>query len=229
MKQLDSRLIYYVYEHYKPGCDEPFWVGKGKDGRAYSKSGRNSWWHHIVNKHGHEIRFVTENLCEMDSLWLENMCIVGWGRANIKQGPLVNLTDGGEGISGSIRSKAWKIKYGGKNSWLYEKTGKNHPASRPVQTPLGTFVSLREAAKAHKIPESTMRNRCNRNIGYDYISGNNKQNCKILMTLKRPVKTPLGVFESVRSAARAHNIDHKTVIRRCRKMVNGFKYIFDQR
>lgn len=105
MRLLDERTIYYVYEHYKLGAKEPFWVGKGTGQRAYAngnKTGRNRFWLNVVNKYGYEIRFVAQNLNEVDAFWLENMCIVGWGRLDKKEGPLVNLTDGGEGGAGYI-------------------------------------------------------------------------------------------------------------------------------
>lgn len=111
MRLLDETPIYYVYEHYKPNCDEPFGVGKGKDKRAYVKSKRNPRWMNIINKYGFEVRFVAEKLNEMDALWLENMCIKGWGRDDLGEGPLVNMTDGGEGGNGQIRSVKWRKQH----------------------------------------------------------------------------------------------------------------------
>ena len=108
MRPLDETSIYYVYEHYKPNCDEPFYVGKGHSRRAHERRKRNLWWNNIVNKHGLEIRFVAKNLSEMEAFWLENMCIKGWGRANLGEGPLVNLTDGGEGGSGWVPSTKYR-------------------------------------------------------------------------------------------------------------------------
>jgi hypothetical protein len=108
MRKLDKNPIYYVYEHYKPNCDEPFWVGKGKGNRAHVSGkgcGRNKHWHHIANKYGFEVRFVAENLNETESLWLENMCIKGWGRADLGEGPLANATDGADGGAGRIWTK----------------------------------------------------------------------------------------------------------------------------
>ena len=102
---MDEQNIFYVYEHYRPDDETPFYVGKGKKYRAYSKEGRNKWWRHIVEKHGtFEVRFVAENLNEMDAWWMENMYIVGWGRADLGEGPLVNLSNGGEGCSGAIQT-----------------------------------------------------------------------------------------------------------------------------
>jgi len=119
--------IFYVYEHYKPGTDIPLWVGKGCGRRAYSKgkSQRNKWWNNIVNKYGIEIRIVVENLSEIDALWMEVNLITGWGRADLGEGPLVNLTDGGEGLSGYKRSKATNRKLSAIRKKFFIK--ENHP------------------------------------------------------------------------------------------------------
>ena len=119
--------VFYVYEHYKPNCNEPFYVGKGHDDRAYWKYNRNPHWHNIVNKHGFEVRFVAENLSEQDAFWLENVCIVGWGRKDKDEGPLVNMSDGGEGSSGAIRSDEWKQAHSGENASGFGKTGNKNP------------------------------------------------------------------------------------------------------
>jgi hypothetical protein len=91
---------YYVYAHYKPGETEPFLVGKGFGYRAKSKYGRNKWWKHIVNKYGYEVRIICEQVSEDVALWLETELIKAWGRADQHAGPLVNMTNGGEGSSG---------------------------------------------------------------------------------------------------------------------------------
>ena len=222
MRQLDKRKIYYVYEHYKPNCDEPFWVGKGKFDRAYHYKGkhRNRYWHNIVNKYGEfEIRFVADKLSEIDALWLENICIVGWGRADKKEGPLANLTDGGDGSNGYKPPR-------GKKHFMFGKTGAKCPTSKIVQTPRGIFESCTAAAKAYDISQSNMSRRCRNNIGYKYVSDTQiKNNRKGINYRKFPVQTPLGVFESASKAAKAHNVCRSTMARRCRKMINGCYYL----
>ena len=47
---------------------------------------------------------ISENIFETDALTLEIKIIKSIGRRNINLGPLTNLTDGGEGISGLIRT-----------------------------------------------------------------------------------------------------------------------------
>lgn len=92
----------YVYIHIKETDGIPFYVGKGKDKRAYSIQGRNKWWKNTVAKHGYDIIMLEENLtadeaCEREIYWIKRI-----GRKDLGLGPLVNVTDGGEGVNGRI-------------------------------------------------------------------------------------------------------------------------------
>lgn len=117
---------YYVYGHYVPGEDTPFYIGKGR-GRRYKKTdGRNKWWRHIVNKHGYEVKFLHEGLTEEDALNKEIELIKYYGRRDIGTGILVNLTDGGDGVINHIQTEEHKeknrIAHLGTNNSFYGKT-----------------------------------------------------------------------------------------------------------
>jgi hypothetical protein len=90
-------MNYYVYLHIKEKTGEPFYVGKGKDGRAYSKHNRSQYWKRIYNKYGFDVILLETNLSEKESLEKEIYWIKKIGREN-----LCNMTDGGEGTSGKI-------------------------------------------------------------------------------------------------------------------------------
>ena len=49
---------FYVYVHFRNDIGEPFYVGKGRDKRAYWSYSRNKWWNRIVNKHGYTVKVV---------------------------------------------------------------------------------------------------------------------------------------------------------------------------
>ncbi len=100
-------MSFYVYIHRKKTTGEIFYVGKGKDGRLNSKVGRSNLWHKIVNKHGYFAEIVQGDLQEWYAFELEAELISLYGRLNLKQGPLVNLTDGGEGVAGIKRSEEY--------------------------------------------------------------------------------------------------------------------------
>lgn len=105
-----SRLdIYYVYAHRKDS-GEVFYIGKGKGRRAWDRYGRNAMWRNVVDKHGITVEIVKSNLDEKSAFDLEIKLIKEYGRRNLNQGTLVNLTDGGEGPAGCITEKTVKAK-----------------------------------------------------------------------------------------------------------------------
>ena len=118
---------YYIYFHTNLECDEVFYVGKGKDKRAWSKAHRSQHWKNVVNKYGYKVEIIHKNLSEKTAFELEKSYIKILGREDLGEGYLVNHTDGGEGQSGIIRSDETRKKMSyankGKNPWI---TGKKH-------------------------------------------------------------------------------------------------------
>ena len=110
---------YYIYLHIKATNGEPFYVGKGCANRAYSKTSRNKFWNHIVNKYNYEVLILENNLIKEDALTKEKYWINRIGRRDLKNGPLVNMTDGGDGSTGVKFSEEAKIKL--KNAHLGRK------------------------------------------------------------------------------------------------------------
>ena len=100
-----------VYQHRRKDTNEIFYVGRGKTHkRAFSKADRNNHWHNIVNKVGYAVEIIFENVSWEESALLEKELIKSIGRKNSGNGTLVNLTDGGEGISNFIFSSDSKKK-----------------------------------------------------------------------------------------------------------------------
>lgn len=107
---------FYVYLYLRED-DSPYYVGKGKNLRAWAK--------HNVNlpKDEKRIVFIARNLSESEAHQLEIKLISIYGRKNNNTGILRNLTDGGEGTSGfrhSIESKE-------KNRQSNIKARESHP------------------------------------------------------------------------------------------------------
>ena len=96
---------YYVYLYLRED-ETPYYVGKGKGNRAFSKSGRSV--HLPLDKT--KIIFYSKNLTEDEAFKLEKELIKKYGRKDNGTGILTNLTDGGEGISGQIHSEESKNK-----------------------------------------------------------------------------------------------------------------------
>jgi len=101
---------YYVYGHFIPGEETPFYIGKGT-GRRYKKTdNRNKWWKHITEKYGYESRILQEGLTDEEACDLEKQLIVQYGRRDLNTGVLVNLTDGGETSQGYKLTNEQKLQ-----------------------------------------------------------------------------------------------------------------------
>lgn len=108
-------MIYYVYILRDPRKEnEPFYVGKGKDNRVEFHGNKadvhNPFKINVINKIkevGLEpvIEYYRENLEESVAFSEEIALIKQYGRRDNGTGILTNLTDGGEGSSGYIRSE----------------------------------------------------------------------------------------------------------------------------
>ncbi len=107
---------YHIYLHIKLDSSEPFYVGKGLENgyRSKSKYYRTQFWKNIVNKHGYDIILLEEGLTKEEALEREIYWIKRIGRKDLGQGPLVNMTDGGDGKIGSKMSEETKIKISNK-------------------------------------------------------------------------------------------------------------------
>lgn len=153
---------YYVYVHRIPETNEIFYVGKGRGYRYSTRSGRNKFWHNIVNKYGFTYEIVLSNLTEIQSLEIEQDFIKFYGRSNNQTGRLVNATDGGEGLSGIKSPRSDKRKYKFYNIFTDESV-------------ICTKVEFKE--KLGKIRYSTLFNDrgCTKSgwIAYDYFDWSN--------------------------------------------------------
>lgn len=87
--------VFYVYVHLRNDTCLPFYVGKGCNSRAYSKSDRNNHWLNIVDKHGYTVYIQQYFDDEIDALKAEEKLIkhyqsIGYKLANILSGGLKN-------------------------------------------------------------------------------------------------------------------------------------------
>jgi hypothetical protein len=98
---------FYVYVHRQADTGEVFYVGKGQGKRAHSHADRNRHWHHVVEKHGRTVHMVAEGLTEEQAIQQEIALIAERRSAGTR---LVNLTSGGQGLSGHIDTEETRAK-----------------------------------------------------------------------------------------------------------------------
>lgn len=98
--------MYYTYGHYKKDSKQLFYIGKGKNNRAYEKDSRSDYWNNIVNKHDYTIEIFAEWQSETDAFIHEKFLIECF--RDLTQ--LCNLTDGGDGCSGYVWTEEQKAK-----------------------------------------------------------------------------------------------------------------------
>lgn len=123
---------HYVYIHRRQSDGQIFYVGKGKDRRAWSANGRNRYWRFIVAKHGFSVQIVHEKLPEHCALSLERAVVTAIGKDR-----LANQTDGGGGICGwrhspEVRARIAEAGKGRKNNENQRRALLEHNANRVV-------------------------------------------------------------------------------------------------
>jgi len=97
---------FYVYIHRRQSDGKAFYVGKGKDRRAFQCVGRNGWWHRIKNKHGLNVEIYRSGMSEVCAFSLEKVLI--WAlKAN--GADLCNISSGGLGASGVVSAARRRV------------------------------------------------------------------------------------------------------------------------
>lgn len=107
---------FYVYEHRKKTTGEVFYVGKGQQGRAWFVATRSKHWKNVARKYGVDVRIIIEGIPESYAHQVERELIALYGRADLGLGPLINLTDGGEGKGGAFFSEETRKKMSAKKA-----------------------------------------------------------------------------------------------------------------
>jgi len=103
---------FYVYAWRRPDTNEIFYIGKGSNNRDL-KPKRNTHFVNVIAKLRRigvqpTVTRIAENLSETVAFEVERQEIAKFGRRDLGAGPLVNMTDGGEGASGWVPTEEWR-------------------------------------------------------------------------------------------------------------------------
>lgn len=121
----------YVYRHIRLDKNEPFYIGISNDTnyrRAYSKQKRNKIWNRIVSKTEYQVEILMDNITYDEAKKKEIEFIKLYGRIDLNNGILSNLTDGGDGTLGMpspLKNKKFTEDH--KNKIRQSKIGEKNP------------------------------------------------------------------------------------------------------
>jgi hypothetical protein len=148
----------YLYRHIRIDKNEPFYIGIGSDmtnKRANERARRSELWKKIVAKSEYEIEILFDDITYEEAKLKEIEFIKLYGRIDLCNGTLANLTNGGDGTinpSQETRDKISKINKGRKNSealmdLLINRTGKKNPAFGITGAKCKNFKGFIEVSK----------------------------------------------------------------------------------
>jgi hypothetical protein len=137
----------YVYKHIRKDTNEVFYIGIGtRNDRIFSKYGRNQYWHRIVKKYGFIAEIIETDLdwktaCEREKHWIKY-----YGRRDLNEGILVNMTDGGEGLNNFTHSEESKEKMS------KSKSGeRHHNYGKSLKDSIKTKISISHKGKSFSL------------------------------------------------------------------------------
>ena len=125
---------WYVYMHTRLDNLQPFYIGIGNKknfARAYEfrEDKRNEIWWKIFNKTQIKVDILFNNLQRLDACEKEKELIKKYGRKDLSEGSLSNMTDGGDGIWNCKRTEETKKKLS------LQKLGNKNPQFGKKQSP----------------------------------------------------------------------------------------------
>lgn len=108
-------MTFYTYAHTRVSDGKIFYIGKGKDRRAWSFNKRSVQWRKVKNKHGVDVSIIARWPTEQEAFDHEVLLIAAFRGLGYE---LCNHTDGGDGASGWRHSPETIAKIAASNTGL---------------------------------------------------------------------------------------------------------------
>jgi hypothetical protein len=203
----------YVYQHIRLDTNEVFYIGIGSDEngkykRAFCKHKRNKYWYNITNKCNYKVEIITDNIswnaaCDEEIYWIKY-----YGRRQLNEGTLVNLTDGGDGAHGMILSEESRKKVG--------------LASKGRIPNEETRRKISKALKGKKLSEDAKRKLIEYRIGSRHTEESKEKNRKAHIGKKHTEESKRKVSEALKG--RVGKIPNEETRRRMSEAQKGKKH-----
>jgi NUMOD3 motif len=129
-------MHYYTYAYLRED-KTPYYIGKGTGNRIYSTNRRIK-----PPKDKSRVIYLKQNLTEEEAFKHEIYMIAVFGRKDLGTGILINMTNGGEGASGALRSDEFRRKL--------SEVNKGHTVSEETRRKLSEAHKGKIRSEEHK-------------------------------------------------------------------------------
>lgn len=137
--------VFYTYLWLRED-GSPYYIGKGTSDRAFIE--------HRVGRAPSRDRIILQKFdSEEDAFFAEKFLICLYGREDLGEGKLLNLTDGGEGAVHSLEVRK-------RTSETHRRLGIKPPSRLGCKTSLETKIKISISLKGHKAAVLTEEQRC---------------------------------------------------------------------
>lgn len=205
----------YVYRHIRLDKNEPFYIGIGSDmtnKRANERARRSELWKKIVAKSDYEIEILMDDITFDEAKSKEIEFIKLYGRIDLGNGTLANLTDGGDGLINRIftpehRRKLSLSQIGRKLSEEQKDKLRKYRIGIPNSPEARSKIS--KANKGRKNSEALMELLINRKGKKNPAFGITGQKCKNFKGFIEVFKNGvyLGKYEGIRHCAESFGVE----------------------